>query len=65
MLTIDQLYTHMTTAIITSGRKVLGEATGRIKPTLTDKLYGKLKRARETRREMNKLARGYLKEQKR
>lgn len=63
MLTIDQLYNHMSTAIISAGRRILGEATGRIKPSLTDKLYGKLKRARETRREMNRLTRGYRKEQ--
>ena len=53
----------MQTAITTAGLKVLGETTSRQKPTLTDAIYGRLKRARETRKEMLALPRGPMKEQ--
>ena len=42
----------MQSAILTAGLKELGETATRQKPTLTDALYGSLKRARETRKEM-------------
>ena len=52
----------MQSAILTAGLKVLGETTTQQKPTLTDALYGSLKRARETRKEMLSLPRGPMKE---
>lgn len=55
----------MQSSLLTAGLHVLGEATDRQKPTLTDALYGRLKRAREIRKEMLSLPRGPMKEQMR
>lgn len=59
---LETLYSHMKNTLLTAGERILGVTSNRIKPRLTNELYGRLQRAREARKTMLGTPRGPYKE---
>ena len=61
-LDLDTLYNHFKNTLLIAGEKTLGVTANRVKPRLTNELYGMLQRARDSRKTMLEQPRGPYKE---